>query len=197
MYVTDQSNTRVEVFDSSGKYASTIILPQLYPVGIALDSSNNIYVTEQNKHSVLKFTSSGQTLASWGGSGTDDGKFDTPSGIAIDKNDYVYVADTNNARIEKFTSDGQFLTKWGSNGTDNGKFLTPTGIAVDSAGNVYVTDSNPYNSSIQKFSIQNQTEVLTGPQKSVVPEFGATTPVILTDAILTLLIFRVKSKFYH
>ncbi|HXX06336.1 MAG TPA: SMP-30/gluconolactonase/LRE family protein, partial [Candidatus Bathyarchaeia archaeon] len=166
------------------------------PSGIAIDKNGYIYVVDTNNQRIEKFTSDGQFLTKWGTLGADDGQFFRPIGIAIDSSGNVYVTDSGNSRVQKFTSNGQFLTKWGSNGTDDGQFLSPAGIAVDPAGNVYVSDSNPYNPSIQKFSIQSQTGSLTG-QQNAVPEFGTTAIVALTVAIVSSLIFRFKFRIFH
>jgi DNA-binding beta-propeller fold protein YncE len=117
--------------------------------GIAVDSSNNVYVVDRDNNNVQKFDSDGYYLTQWGNEGTGNGQFDEPYGIAVDSSNNVYVADTVNGRIEKFTSNGIYLTQWGSVGSGNGQFNEPEGIAVDSSNNVYVTDVN--NVRVEKF----------------------------------------------
>ena len=114
----------------------------VYARGIAIDSSNNVYVVD-DKNRIQKFDSSGTFLAKWGSYGGGDGEFSHPFGIAVDSSDNVYVADRTNSRIQKFDSSGTFLTKWSS------EFAYPFGIAVDSSDNVYVADRT--NCRIQKF----------------------------------------------
>ena len=119
------------------------------PHGIAVDSSDNVFVTDYRNNRIQKFDSSGTFLAKWGSLGTGDGEFYKPLGIAVDSSGNVYVADRSNQRIQKFDSDGNFQNKWGSHGTGDGQFRRPSGIAVDSSGNVYVADTENYR--IQKF----------------------------------------------
>jgi sugar lactone lactonase YvrE len=121
-----------------------------YPIGIAVDSSNNVYVVDQNNGCVEKFSSYGNYLTKIGSPGTGAGQFTSPNAIAIDSDNNVYVVDSGNYRIEKFSSAGAYLTQWGRYGGGNTEFVSPNGIAIDSSNNVYVTDAGNYR--IQKFS---------------------------------------------
>jgi DNA-binding beta-propeller fold protein YncE len=89
-------------------------------------------------------------LGEWGGAGSGDGEFQTPTSVATDSLNYVYVSDSGNNRIQKFTELGAFVTKWGSAGSGAGQFSTPGSIATDVDGNVYVVDKGNYR--IEKFS---------------------------------------------
>jgi len=146
------------------------------PVGIAVDSADNVYVTDGGggNQRIQKFDSNGNFLTKWGVSGTGEGQFTFPRKIAVDSDNNVYVADQNNHRIQKFTNTGTFLRMWGFGvdtgsavfqictsscqagifGPGDGQFEFPLSVEVDSAGNVYVghgplqtTDTNR----IQKF----------------------------------------------
>jgi DNA-binding beta-propeller fold protein YncE len=121
-----------------------------YPVGIALDSSGYVYVSDQYNARIQKFTSAGTFVTKWGSNGSGDGQFSYPTGIAVDSSNNVYVADSSNDRIQKFTSGGTFVTKWGSYGSGDGELDFPYGVAVDSSNNVYVADYS--NHRIQKFT---------------------------------------------
>jgi len=106
--------------------------------GLAVDSSDNVYVTDLFNSRVQKFTSDGDFITSWGGLGTGDGQFHRANGVAVDGYDNIYVADQRNHRVQKFTSDGDFITKWGSYGTGEGEFVSPFAIAIHSSGDVFV-----------------------------------------------------------
>jgi tripartite motif-containing protein 71 len=122
------------------------------PVGLATDSSDNIYVADRGNNRIQKFDSDGNFITKWGTPGTDDGQFNSPASLAIDSSGNVLVADEGNNRIQKFDSDGNFITQWGTPGIGDGQFEEPTGIAVDSLDNVYVVDRG--NSRIQVFASQ-------------------------------------------
>jgi len=120
-----------------------------YPVGIAVDGSGNVYVTDRDINRIQKFDGNGTFLWMWGSQGTADGQLKGPRGIAVDGSGNVYVADAQNQRIQKFDGTGTFLTKWGSQGTGDGQFILPLGIAIDGSDNIYVVDRA--NNRIQKF----------------------------------------------
>ena len=154
VYVADTTsatptiNNRIQKFTSNGDYLTQWGTQGSgdgqfdRPLGIAVDSSGNVYVADMCNHRIQKFTSSGVFVAKWGAYGTGDGQFLYPQGIAVDSLGNVYVADQYNNRIQKFNSNGDYLTQWGTQGSGDGQFDIPIGVAVDSLGNVYVTDTN-------------------------------------------------------
>ena len=109
------------------------------PLGLTVDSENNIYVTDISLSRIQKFTSDGEFISQWGETGKGDGQFDSPWGIAIDNEDNVYVSEMFNDRIQKFTSDGEFITRWSTRLKGPWRLVSmPQGLAVDHDGNVYV-----------------------------------------------------------
>ena len=142
MYVTEPDNGRIQKFNTLGQSMGTIAEGQLsFPVGIDVDSSDNIYVAEsgasENLSKVDKFTSSGQFITSWGSLGSDPGEFNQPKGLTLDEDDNVYVADEFNNRIQKFDSNGNFINQFGQDRLNH-----PIDVAVDSQGRVYASDFN-------------------------------------------------------
>ena len=120
------------------------------PGGLALDSEENIYVTDQSVHEIVISDKEGAFLGKWGETGSGEGQFNRPSGIAFDKDDNLYVVDTFNHRVQKFTRGGQFLAMWGEGGVAEGQLNLPWGITIDGQGDVYVADWG--NDRVQKFS---------------------------------------------
>ena len=127
-----------------------------FPIGVAVDSSGNIFVTDTKNNRVQRFDSAFSYTLQWGSSapatGGAVGQFNYPSGIAMDTFTlfgFLYVVDTDNNRIQKFNSSGTSVTQWGTYGTSNGQFELPYGVAVDASGYVYVTDT--WNNRVQKF----------------------------------------------
>jgi DNA-binding beta-propeller fold protein YncE len=122
----------------------------IWPAGIALDSQENVYVTDEWLNRVSIFDKDGNFLRDWGRAGSDDGEFNGPSGIAIDPKDVLYIVDSRNHRVQTFTKEGLFLKAWGSLGSGEGQFNAPWGITFDQQGNVYVADHK--NHRVQKFT---------------------------------------------
>ena len=83
------------------------------PRRIAIGPDDSVYVMDQGRTRVVKFSPDGQVLTVWGTKGSGDGQFDDPAAVAVDPTaNKVYVADPRNKRIQVFDSDGKFLTKW-------------------------------------------------------------------------------------
>ena len=126
------------------------------PLGIALDSNNNLFVADTKNHKIRKITPSGvvSTFVGSGVVGSADGvgadtSFNYPSGLAIDKSDNLFIADSANHKIRKITPSGVVSTIAGSGVSGDrdsvGKkasFNFPFDIAVDSSGNLFVADSS-------------------------------------------------------
>ena len=58
---------------------------------------------------VLKFDKNGNFIKTWGGKGTEPGKFDVAHGIAIDAKGLLWVTDRENQRIQIFDQDGKYV----------------------------------------------------------------------------------------
>jgi sugar lactone lactonase YvrE len=122
------------------------------PSGIAIDSTNKIYVAEVNR-TLIRYSdceTNPSVSAQYGSTGAGLA-LSTPSGIAL-RGSNLHVADTGNHLIRLIANTG------GSNGTTttlagtsagyvNGltgvaAFSRPSGVAVSSSGNVFVADTN-------------------------------------------------------
>ena len=122
----------------------------VWPVAMAFDGQERLYVTDERNHRITVFDSSGTFLSKWGEFGHEEGELNGPAGITIDAEDNVYVVDQHNNRVQKFTLDGRYLLQWGEEGSGEGQFNLPWGAAVDGQGDVYVADWR--NDRIQKFA---------------------------------------------
>jgi sugar lactone lactonase YvrE len=146
------------------------------PLGLAIDGSGNIYVTDKFSFAVRIVTAAGvvTTLAgSPGSEGSVDGtgssaRFNYPSGIAVDATGTVYIADSDNNMIRKMTTGGVVTTLAGvapSVGSNDGtggaaQFNQPEDVATDGAGNVYVADTQ--NNTIRKMTPGGMVTTLAG-----------------------------------
>ena len=122
--------------------------------GIAIDSQQNVYVSDEWLNQVLVFDKDGKYLSQWSALEQDDGQAHGAANIAIDSQDNVYVTDGRSHEVRKFSKDGKFLAGWGGLGAENGQFNAPWGITVDHQDNVYVADH--LNHRVQKFTSEGQ-----------------------------------------
>ena len=155
--VVDESNARVEIFDSSGNYISQFGSAGSGngqfsdPLGVAIDpTSHNIVVTDLVADRVQIFDSAGNYLSQFGSPGTAHGQFVNPAGVAIDPTSHnIVVVETNN-RVQIFDSAGSFLSAFGSMGSGDGQFLGSTDVAIDpTSHHIIVTDGS--NNRVQIF----------------------------------------------
>ncbi|CAF1579769.1 unnamed protein product [Rotaria sp. Silwood1] len=122
------------------------------PFGIALDSSNALYISDQNNNRVQKWlagASTGTTVAGQGSAvaGTALDSLDTPSGVLLDSSGNIYVADTNNFRVQYWPQSASSGTTvagiTGSPGSGNNELMNPYGIVRDSSsGTLYIADQS-------------------------------------------------------
>lgn len=147
-----------------------------FPVGIAVDSAGEVYVAEQNNHTIRKITPAGvvSTLAgAAGNSGSADGtgaaaRFNGPGFLALDAAGNLYVADAGNSTIRKVTPAGVVTTLAGSpgltgsaNGTGSAaRFDELNGLVADGLGNLFVCDAN--NRAIRKITPAGVVTVFAG-----------------------------------
>lgn len=144
----------VVVFDPKGKYLRSWGKGMFgNPHGLRVDRADNVWVTDNGDHQVMKFTREGKlllTLGIKGKAGTDEHTFNRPTDIAFTPNGDFYVSDGyGNSRVVKFSKEGKYLLTWGKRGTGPGEFNIPHSVAVDAKGTVYVSDRE--NNRIQIF----------------------------------------------
>jgi streptogramin lyase len=86
------------------------------PNDIAIAANGDIFITQghtpgagKGDPRVLKFDKNGTFIKTWGGKGTEPGKFDVAHGIAIDAKGWLWVTDRENQRIQIFDQDGKYI----------------------------------------------------------------------------------------
>jgi sugar lactone lactonase YvrE len=99
VYVYNAIALEIETFDSSGVKLGSFPIPSPGGlIGIASDSSGNVYIPEKSANTVLKFSPAGTLEATFQGE-APVGAFAAPQGVAVDGAGDVFVADTGNGRV--------------------------------------------------------------------------------------------------
>lgn len=138
-----------------------------FPIGLALDSTGNLYIADTYNHRIRKVSPQG-TLSTFAGTGdaygscADGGRYsgdggpatnallNCPNGVVVDQAGIVYIADTGNYVIRKVTPDG-IISTFAGTGTpgysgDGGQGanaqFTPSALAMDTLGDLYISDGD-------------------------------------------------------
>jgi DNA-binding beta-propeller fold protein YncE len=112
------------------------------PMGLAFDSSGNIFYVDQENHHVSQMSQFGICLARFGGWGNSPGKFQYPVSLQLDRQDNVYVVDMNNQRIQKFLPNGEFLLAFGNCDKEGQRLGKVFSSSIDKEDNLWVADTS-------------------------------------------------------
>lgn len=133
--------------------------------GVAVDSSDRVYVFNRGDHPVIVFDKEGKFLDAWG-----EGVFSSAHGIFIDRHDNVYCADNFDHTVRKFTTDGTLLMTLGEANQPadtgfkigespvqyaGGPFNMVTNVAVAENGEMFISDGYG-NARIHRFSAEGK-----------------------------------------
>lgn len=105
------------------------------PMGVAVDSADNLWVVDRENNRVQKFASTGKLLLQFGSAGQGPGQFLDPCAIAVSANGTVWVSEMGNRRVQAFNSKGEYLKSFG-----HASFVQPYGIAPAAGEILWVAD---------------------------------------------------------
>jgi streptogramin lyase len=93
--------------------AGTKLLNQ--PNDVVIGRNGDIFLVQGHQPNatgdprVLKFDKTGKFIKTWGGRGTEPGKFVVAHGISLDAKGLLWVTDRENSRVQIFDQDGNFV----------------------------------------------------------------------------------------
>jgi len=108
------------------------------PSDVVIAENGDIFIADghakNTNNRVMKYSSDGTFIKSWGKTGYGPGEFHNLHAIAIDSRGRIFIADRNNNRLQIFDQEGKFITQWT-------QFGRPSGVFFDEHDNIYVSDS--------------------------------------------------------
>ncbi len=112
------------------------------PADVVVADDGNIFIADghadDTNNRIVKLSSDGNFIKSWGKTGYGPGEFRTLHALAIDARGRLFVADRSNNRIQIFDQEGNHLATWT-------QFGRPSGIFFDENDQIYVADSESDN----------------------------------------------------
>jgi len=155
-----------KTYPGDGRQASDVGLDAAW--GIAIDAADNVYVVDQDLHSVRKISPNGvvTTVAGTGvaGSSGDGGpataaRLNLPTRVAVSSNGTVYIADSGNHKIRRVSPGGTITTVAGTGisgfsgdggAATSAKLNNPYDVAVTATA-LFIADRN--NNRIRKVDL--------------------------------------------
>jgi hypothetical protein len=134
------------------------------PYGVAVDSSDNVYIADTCNNRIREVTASTGIINTIAGNGTagytGDGyaatiaELNGPFEVSVDGTGHIYIADTQNNRIRIVTASTGIITTYAGDGTkgysgdglaaNDAELYWPEAVGTDSLGNVYIADTSNY-----------------------------------------------------
>ena len=115
------------------------------PWGVAVNDSNEIFVSDRSNNRILVFNEKGEFVRSFG-----HHVVDKPTGVCTNTAGRTYVANLASGHIQMFKPNGEYIAILNNQKTNNRPLNNPRGISLDAQGNLIVCDTG--NECVKVFS---------------------------------------------
>lgn len=137
----------IEVFDYKGEHLARLELKGMpegevfQPEAIAINSKDNIYLSNPSSGSILVFNADGEYLYKIMPEMSDKEREEVIFGnLMIDKEDKLYIPVRTLGSVYVFDANGQHIMGFGMPGGGPGKLAAPVDVAIDKHGHFLVLD---------------------------------------------------------
>lgn len=137
VHIFDPVQQKYKFIERKEKSKDSMLAPQC----VAVDSKDNIYVSDSEAGKIFVFNADGKYQRALGSLKGGEGFFKRPTGIAIDSEEQrIYITDTLRNKIYVLNMNGDVLNTVGKNGDAPGEFNYPTELRLDGK-NLLVVDA--------------------------------------------------------
>jgi len=149
-----------------------------YPTGVAVDSSNNVYIADSQNNVIREITATDGIINTIVGGGATVQPLNDPESVLVDSLGNLYISEQSGYRISKY-SNGVLSTIAGNGeigySGDGGPGVDaeldePTAIALDAQGYLYICDTD--NNFIRKVSPEGIITTIAGTTVNGLPDAG-------------------------
>ena len=114
IYVTEERNNRVQVFNKEAKYLFEFGNDKIKQPLYIVIYKDRVFVTQNGDGCLLVYNLNGEFIQQVGTPGSAEGQFNNPRGIAIhNTNGDIYICDCSNNRIQIFSNDYSYKSQFG------------------------------------------------------------------------------------
>lgn len=157
IYVADQGNRRIQVFNAGGVLLKILQWDDLRPAALALDEEENLYVLDTKQKRITVIDPEGVKGFSFGNRDGEPQLFTQPLDLALTSAGIV-VLDEDAVKI--FDRKGTFLWRFGAQGSGTGDFNGPSSLLTMGDNDILVNDQQ--NNRILPFIVDYTPQVPTG-----------------------------------
>ena len=202
IFVADQSNRRVQIFDKDGKYLYKFgdrdgAGKMSSPFFIAF-YQNKVCVSQKGAGCLLVYDLNGTFLKQIGTPGNGEGQLKSPYGITINEsNGDIFVCDHSNNRVQIFSKDFLFKSQFGK-----GILKSPSDIKLTNEYIYVLSHTNPFLYSFNYNLTQVQNTVLHSISKHLKQSYsfcidGAGNFIISDCSLNAIVLFNQEGDLVH